>query len=448
MPANILGLTNWEVLKLERDEHDYHVHARYTVRPTVCPKCGVDQPRLYMHAVKEQTFMDTPMHGRRVGVVVQRPRYKCRECGETFQQELPDMDESRRMTKRLVEHIGRVAIRRPFTEVAHEVGVHEKTVRLVFADYVTALEASTVFETPEVLGIDELVLLRKPRLMVVNVAEAAIYDMLATNGKQVVINYLHRLPERERVRLVTIDMYRPYLDAVHLTLPQATVVIDKFHVVKMATEGMEVVRRKVTEDLTAGQRRQLKGRDRFLLLRRGRTLTPEQRLIRDAWLGALPSLRAAYEAKEGFYDVYDAPSRAAAEAQYARWLETLDPMLRAPFHKLTRAVRNWHAHIFAFFDHPVTNALTEAANGVAKVINRMGRGYSFDAVRAKVLFSGLHRAQRPAFGAARELREHDAGMYLTAAHIRPYREFGVSIPNILALSPEVHAAFDSTQLSE
>lgn len=157
---NVLGLPHWQIVAKTSDDNDIHVTATYDVQPTVCPKCGVDKPRLYKHAVKEQTFMDTPMHGKRVGIVVQRPRFKCRECGETFQQELPDMDEKRRMTRRLVEYIGKAAIRRPFTEVAQDVGVHEKTVRLIFAEYAEQLESATHFETPEILGMDELYLAR------------------------------------------------------------------------------------------------------------------------------------------------------------------------------------------------------------------------------------------------------------------------------------------------
>ncbi len=53
--------------------------------------------------------------------------------------------------------------------------------------------------------------------------------------------------------------------------------------------------------------------------------------------------------------------------------------------------------IFAYFDHPITNAYTEALNGLVKIMNRNGRGYSFDAIRAKVLYSTLQSVRRPRF---------------------------------------------------
>lgn len=53
---------------------------------------------------------------------------------------------------------------------------------------------------------------------------------------------------------------------------------------------------------------------------------------------------------------------------------------------------NWHDEVFAYFDHPITNAYTESLNNLIRVMNRLGRGYSFDALRAKILFTeGLHK---------------------------------------------------------
>jgi len=49
-------------------------------------------------------------------------------------------------------------------------------------------------------------------------------------------------------------------------------------------------------------------------------------------------------------------------------------------------MKNWRTEILAYFDHPITNAYTEALNGVAKTINRQGRGYTFEVLRARLLY--------------------------------------------------------------
>lgn len=64
--------------------------------------------------------------------------------------------------------------------------------------------------------------------------------------------------------------------------------------------------------------------------------------------------------------------------------------------------------ILAFFTHPVTNAYTESLNGLIRVMDRMGRGYSFEALRAEILFTeGAHfkKKQRPKF----ELKNNELG---------------------------------------
>src|SRR5690625_7129438 len=82
------------------------------------------------------------MHAKRVGINVNRQRYKCRECNETFFENLSDMDVNRSVTNRLINWIQQASL--------------EKTVRNIFNDYVAELEAQTEFRTPKWLGLDEV----------------------------------------------------------------------------------------------------------------------------------------------------------------------------------------------------------------------------------------------------------------------------------------------------
>lgn len=53
-----------------------------------------------------------------------------------------------------------------------------------------------------------------------------------------------------------------------------------------------------------------------------------------------------------------------------------------------------------YFTHRITNAYTESLNSLIRVMDRLGRGYSFEALRAKILFSeGVHKnkLKRPKF---------------------------------------------------
>lgn len=57
------------------------------------------------------------------------------------------------------------------------------------------------------------------------------------------VNDLYSLPGKDEVLYIAMGMWTPYRDAVQAVLPDARIVIDKFHVVKMANEAVETVRK-------------------------------------------------------------------------------------------------------------------------------------------------------------------------------------------------------------
>jgi hypothetical protein len=94
--------------------------------------------------------------------------------------------------------------------------------------------------------------------------------------------------------------------------------------------------------------------------------------------------------KEDFFNIWDETDKQAAWDKYTDWKARIPDDLVKPFKDITTAVENWKEPIFAYFDTPFTNAYTEALNGVMKVVNRNGRGYSFDVIRAKMLYLEAH----------------------------------------------------------
>ncbi|PIE42635.1 MAG: ISL3 family transposase, partial [Gammaproteobacteria bacterium] len=193
------------------------------------------------------------MHGKRVGIYVDTRRYQCQSCNKTFYEPLPDADEKRKMTKRLLDWIGRQAITRTFTSIADEVGVVEGTVRSIFRDYINDLEKTVRFEIPRWMGIDEIHLI-KPRCVVSNIQNNTIVEILKDRNKPTVIRYLSQLKGLDQVHCVAMDMWKPYRDAVETVIPDAQIVIDKFHVVRMANDALERVRKSLREQLTPKQR--------------------------------------------------------------------------------------------------------------------------------------------------------------------------------------------------
>ncbi|WP_052353813.1 transposase family protein [Neobacillus jeddahensis] len=99
----MLNLPNLEILDMKENDDDYRFLVETASSPPFyCPKCGT-VANLYKHGKKKQLFFDLPMHAKRVGIYVDRQRYKCRECNETFFENLLDMDINRSVTNRLID---------------------------------------------------------------------------------------------------------------------------------------------------------------------------------------------------------------------------------------------------------------------------------------------------------------------------------------------------------
>ncbi len=253
------------------------------------------------------------------------------------------------------------------------------------------------------MGLDEIYLIR-PRAVITNIRERTLVEILPNRNKDTVVRYLSTLNNAERVQVVPMDMWHPYQEAVRAVLPQATIVVDKFHVVRMANAAVERVRKGLRKSLTPAQRRGLM-HDRFVLLKRESELNEKEALLLSLWVKNYPTLGLAYRLKEAFFKIYDAQTRAQAQERYAAWEQAVTPEVREAFTDLIKAWSNWQPHILAYFDHRVTNAYTESLNSLIRVVNRMGRGYSFDVLRAKMLFAeGTFKKKtiRPKFKRRRE----------------------------------------------
>jgi transposase len=382
---------------LEPHGEDYLLPVKASEPPKACLKCGVIGG-YRRFGTRKQVYRDTPLHSRRLGLLVTVQRYRCLDCNAVFQDSLPDMDEKRKATRRLVRWIEDASLVRTFTSISDEVGLDEKSIRNIFWDYVTELEKTVTFDTPEWMGIDELTMVRKPRCIITNVEAKTIVGMLSDRNKPSVVRYLTLLSDRASIKGVCMDMWTPYRDAVKSVLPDAVIVVDVFHVVRMANQCLDAVRKSIRAELTDKERRTLM-HDRFLLLKRKSQLNEQQELTLETWTLNFPVLRAAYDTKEAFYAIYDAATRSEAEAQYRVWESGLSEFIRPRFKILTTAVKNWHTEIFNYFDYKFTNGYTECLNGLVKVANRQGRGYSFEAIRAKILFANsLHKKRRPKYG--------------------------------------------------
>lgn len=386
---DFLRLPHLRTLEVEDHGDHYEVLAEGGVDPTACPACGNG---LHGHGSQDQEYLDAPAHGKQVLIRIRRRRFRCKGCGKTLFEPLPAIDGKRLATARLITYVEKRCLQKSFLELSREVGVDDKTVRHIFDDYIARMTKEVVFEVPEVLGIDELKIIGQYRAVITNIEQLALYDLLPSRKKTDLLRYFKRMPEKERVRVLTMDLWSVYRQVAHAAFPGRLVVADRWHVVRMANDSVEKVRKQIRKTLDTRTRLRLKD-DRFILLTRYDNLTEKQRDLLAQWQDQFPDLVAAYHLKERFHDLYRGDGRSHAEKLGRQWCDEIPESLAWAFRETRGALLSWWDEIFNYYEHPISNAYTESVNRLAKDMNRMGRGYSFEVIRARLVYDDKARRQ-------------------------------------------------------
>lgn len=388
---NALRLFGWET---ENDPVTGEVSGRYLPEPVSCRRCGsLDGFR--RHGRKITRIMHTPSLGRPFPFQAHIQRYKCYDCRRTSMQPLPHVDPRHRMTIKCADYIANRCRERTFVELARDTGVDEKTVRnICFVRFGRKLHERQI-RSPVMLGIDEVYLKEPGRRykrkcsVLSDISGGSGYVDLIDGGN--VNHWLWKRRDHHRIKVVLMDMCDSYRRAVVKILPDAKIVVDRFHVAKKVNEALDAVRNaKRRKDLVvaedAGKRLpRIKRRDRNILQISRHKLSAKLWLKLDGILKNNPLFFAAWYTKESFYDIWDAKSRQEAEALFDVWKANIPPLVEKQFREVAKTVERWRQEIFAYWVIPVTNAYTESLNRMIKDMNREGRGYSFRNMRAKAL---------------------------------------------------------------
>ena len=145
-----------------------------------------------------------------------------------------------------------------------------------------------------------------------------------------------------------MDMCRRYKTAITKVFPNALIVVDKFHVVRMANDVVDALRSGTAAGLREDMGKQL-NRDKNFFRRRAKKISPMKRMIRSDWLKNHPELEAVYWLKEQFFNINDLPSRAAAAMALDSWRAAVVHLgVDQHLKPLLTSTKNWRKEILAY----------------------------------------------------------------------------------------------------
>jgi transposase len=383
-----LGLPELMVVgQIELDDH-FEVTVRYRRDKVACPRCGSMMVRKH-----ESTFQhkkDRKLRDKIVVLSLEKRRFRCLSCSRVFTEPDEVFGPRRRSSERLRKYLGDRARHQAVSRVAKEEGVSESLVRRCFTEE-TASQLGVGEGKPKaskVIGLDEFSV--KKRIFdttISDLEERKVLGIVEGCGKTNLEKYFTALPDPGIVKVVVMDMHEPFRQAVQMCLPKANIVVDKFHVITHINQALDKVRTRLQSKETKG-RRWLIFHNRYLLLRKAESLSPEEQLKLGRLFSLYPELAVAWKLKEGIREWYKSSSRAEAEVSLYHWEESACKAGLKEFGIGLPMFKNWRGEILNYFDHRVTNGFVEGKNNRIKVIKRMAYGYrNIDNLRRRILLT-------------------------------------------------------------
>jgi transposase len=307
------------------------------------------------------------------------PRVECRSCRIVRQIPLGLAEPRRTYTRCFARYVLELSQYMTIKDVAEHLGVSWDIVKDIQKRHLRQHYAKPPLKDVRQIAIDEINVGRGYRFLtiVLDLESGAILFVGPGKKAESLRPFWRRLRAAQaHVKAVAIDMSPAYLKAVTKHLPTATVVFDRFHVVKLLNHKLTQLRRQLyrhaQDDL---QKKVLKG-TRWLLLKNPDHLDPvkgEPGRLREA-LRLNESLATAYYLKEDLRQIWEQLGKFPARMKLLDWYhQAMDSGIRV----LQDFARTLLAHadgILAWYDYPISTGPLEGTNNKIKTLNRQHYG--------------------------------------------------------------------------
>ena len=379
--AELLNLEGVIITNVENITDQLHVYIELPRTKHVCPACGAVTDRI--HDYRMQIIRDIPL-ARDTFLHLHKRRYRC-GCGKRFFEKNPFLPRYYRITSRLVAQIIQ-EFRKivPATEIGSRFNVSAVTAMRYFNCF-----NQKVKELPEVLSLDEFKGNsggQKYNSIVVDPKNRKVLDILPNRYENDLIKYFSQFPSKTNVKYFVCDMNPHFRNVANTCFKQATVVADRYHVVRQVFWAVEKVRKNEQSKLPDRHRKYFK-KSRFLLMKPIEKLTDEQMDRLALMFEMAPRLADAYRIKNEFVTVFHSKSSAEGRQKLIDWLLSVEVMQMPEFDDCTKAYRNWFQEILNSMDVPWSNGYIEGCNNKTKVLKRVCFGMrNFNNFRKRILF--------------------------------------------------------------
>lgn len=375
----ILHLKGMKITRFDFKHRDKELHL--AVKPHKngcrCPHCG-RRGRIVWQAAAPRRWEDLTLMGLKV-LFWYTPKEILCPTHARVQEAIPWADAYSRISYRLEWRLCALCQIMTQKAAAEILGMAPSTLSDLLHRIIHRVRDGHKIRGVTTLGVDEISFCkgRKFATLVYDLDRARVLWVGKGKGRESIDRFFNEcLSEWQKARILwaSCDMSRAYTEAIKHHCPNATLVIDRFHVVKALNEAVDEVRKEQWRALDTEGRKAIKGL-RWLLGMHSRNRTKGHTRFLNSLRNANRRIHRAWVLKDEFEHFWNYSYRGAAEKFLRRWstaaLRSRIPSLR----QFVTTLRNHFDNILAFVDRNLTNAVGEGLNRIVKIVKNRASGY-------------------------------------------------------------------------
>lgn len=373
-----LGLTPpWQVqsIKFDPEQHRLDIQLGFARGARfACPECGKGDCTVHDTVAKEWRHLNFFEHEAYLHARV--PRVRCERDG-VRQVQVPWAREGSGFTL-LFEALAMLLMREmPVKAASRILSEHDTRLWRVLLHYVEAARRREDFSTVRQVGIDETSHRRGHDYVsvFVDLDRSKVIFVAPSRDRRVVTEFKADLEAHQgsadQVLNFCVDMWGRYREGVEQNFPQASLTLDRYHLVQMLNQAVDLVRRQ--------EQRSSPGlkKTRYLWLKRAGRLTTRQREDLGYLRRRFRKTGRAYELKLDFDEFWELSSPEAA-AYLEDWCERAYRTKLTPLQDFVDSLDTRREAVLRWFQTRINNGVLEAINGLVQAAKRRARGYRTD----------------------------------------------------------------------
>jgi transposase len=391
----VLGLPGVRVRAVAIEDNEVRVSVGLRRRRLVCPRCSYSTRHRYDTRRVDSTWRHLDMAGRVCRIRLRRRRLRCPSHG-VLVEGVPFARHRSEHTRDFEDLVAWLATRTDKTSVCGFTRTAWRTVGAICERVcVDALDPDRLSRLVDI-GVDEISWRKHHRYLTLVSDHDTGKIIWGKPGKDTatLAAFFDELPDgaAERIEAVSMDMGPAYAKAVRTHAPEAVICFDPFHVVQLATDALEALRRQVWQAARKLPNKRIakkfKGA-RWALLKNPDTLTEDQAATLAEIKRSGGILWRAYRLKEALRAIFAGDLDPITVTELLdRWCSRAQRSRIPEFVKAARTIRKHREGIDAAIERGLSNGRHEGLNNkVRLIINRAYGFHSADAALALIMLT-------------------------------------------------------------